>query len=322
MPVNPDISVIIPCYNAERWVARAIRSVLDQKGVKVEIIVIDDGSKDGSFDVIRSFGDAIKCASVSNRGGCAARNLGLEISTAPYVHFLDADDYIEGDFLANGLTALKKVRAHFAIGNLVVETCQQRRNRYPPVQENWQAMLREILSKGSVQQGSMIFQKQFVLGAGGWAVDLSRYQDLEFVVRVLTKGPKVTRWSSGSAVWVQHGSKSRLSARGDIAAVSSQIISISRTRRHLIRNGFAESDAYALVANRAYRVWRAACRAGDAEAIARAHEFWSEVGGGTHLGSLAHVIAASVLGLRTKERLAVRFAEWRRPSPRRPASRA
>lgn len=322
MPTSPEISVIIPCYNAEPWVARAIQSVLDQNGVKVEIIAIDDGSGDGSFDVIRSFGDAIKCASVPNGGGCAARNFGLEISTAPYVHFLDADDYIEGNFLADGLMALKKESAHFAIGNLCVETRQQRRKCYLPVGKHWQAMLRELLLKGSVQQASMIFEKQLVFDAGRWSVDLSRYQDLEFVVRILTKGPRVTSWSSGSAVWVQHGSISRLSARRDIAAVSSQIISISRTRRHLIRSGFAESDADALVANRAYRVWRAACAAGDAEAIAKAHEFWSEVGGGTHLGSLAHVIAASVLGLRTKERLAVRFAAWRRRSLRRPAGRA
>ena len=71
---TPLISIVIPCYNAERYVGEAIRSALSQTYPNVEIIVIDDGSTDGSLDVIRSFGGAIRWETGPNRGGCAARN--------------------------------------------------------------------------------------------------------------------------------------------------------------------------------------------------------------------------------------------------------
>jgi len=90
----PDVSVVIPCYNAERWVGRAIESVLAQEGVTVEVIVIDDGSTDGSVDVLRRYEDRIHWETDPNRGACAARNRGLALARADYVMFLDADDYL------------------------------------------------------------------------------------------------------------------------------------------------------------------------------------------------------------------------------------
>ena len=77
--INPSISVIIPCWNAEKWIARAIQSVLDQDYPNKEIIVIDDGSTDGSLEIIKSFGDKIRWETGPNRGACAARNTGLAI---------------------------------------------------------------------------------------------------------------------------------------------------------------------------------------------------------------------------------------------------
>jgi glycosyltransferase involved in cell wall biosynthesis len=90
----PDVSVVIPCYNAERWVGRAIDSVLAQEGVTVEVIAIDDGSTDGSVEVLRGYDDRIHWDTGPNRGACAARNRGLALARADYVMFLDADDYL------------------------------------------------------------------------------------------------------------------------------------------------------------------------------------------------------------------------------------
>ena len=74
--MSADVTVVIPCYNAERWVGRAIQSALDQEGVAVEVIVVDDGSTDASLDVIKSFGDRVSCQTGPNHGACgiAARS--------------------------------------------------------------------------------------------------------------------------------------------------------------------------------------------------------------------------------------------------------
>ncbi len=88
------VSIIIPCWNAEEYVCDAIESALGQTYPNVEVIVIDDGSTDGSLDVIKSFGDKIRWESGENRGGSAARNRGVAIASGEYIQFLDADDIL------------------------------------------------------------------------------------------------------------------------------------------------------------------------------------------------------------------------------------
>ncbi len=91
---TPLVSIIIPCYNGEEYVAEAIQSALDQTYPNFEVIVIDDGSTDGSLEVIRSFGGAIRWETGPNRGACAARNRGIELARGELIQFLDADDVL------------------------------------------------------------------------------------------------------------------------------------------------------------------------------------------------------------------------------------
>jgi glycosyltransferase involved in cell wall biosynthesis len=87
------VSVVIPAYNAERFLARAMRSALAQTYSHLELIVVDDGSTDGTAGIIRAFPDPrVRHLSQPNRGQGAARNLGIRASTGRYVTFLDADD--------------------------------------------------------------------------------------------------------------------------------------------------------------------------------------------------------------------------------------
>ena len=91
---KPLVSIVIPCYNAVKYVGEAIRSALAQTYPNVEVIVIDDGSTDGSLNVIKSFHEAIRWESGPNRGGCAARNRGIELARGELIQFLDADDFL------------------------------------------------------------------------------------------------------------------------------------------------------------------------------------------------------------------------------------
>ena len=87
-----SVSVVIPCYNGERFVAEAIRSALDQTRSPSEILVIDDGSTDDSADVISSFGPPVRLIQQTNQGESVARNRGIDESSSSWVAFLDADD--------------------------------------------------------------------------------------------------------------------------------------------------------------------------------------------------------------------------------------
>lgn len=72
-----NVSIIIPCYNAERWLAEAIESCLYQSYDPVEVIVIDDGSTDASVEIANTFGGKTRLVTGPNRGGNHARNRGL-----------------------------------------------------------------------------------------------------------------------------------------------------------------------------------------------------------------------------------------------------
>lgn len=85
-------SAIIPLYNAKEYIAEALQSLLDQQDIELEIIVVDDGSKDGSIEIVRQF--PVKYYEKINGGASAARNFGLQYATGEYVMFLDADDYL------------------------------------------------------------------------------------------------------------------------------------------------------------------------------------------------------------------------------------
>jgi glycosyltransferase involved in cell wall biosynthesis len=88
------ITVIIPCYNAERWISFAIESVLQQEGVDTEILVINDGSTDRSGDLVETFRGKVKLVTTNNRGVSAARRLGAELASGAFIKFLDADDFL------------------------------------------------------------------------------------------------------------------------------------------------------------------------------------------------------------------------------------
>jgi glycosyltransferase involved in cell wall biosynthesis len=95
-------SVIIPCFNAGRWIAAALRSVAEQTFPAHEIIVIDDGSRDDSLEQIRASGVLVKLLQTHGANAAGARNAGIEIATGDWIALLDADDIWYPNHLARG----------------------------------------------------------------------------------------------------------------------------------------------------------------------------------------------------------------------------
>ena len=89
----PLVTVVIPVYNTERYVGETLRSVIAQTWKNIEIIVVIDGSTDGSLDICRGFDDArIRIVEQENQGLAAARNTGIRESAGAYIGFIDSDD--------------------------------------------------------------------------------------------------------------------------------------------------------------------------------------------------------------------------------------
>jgi len=101
----PLVSILIPAYNAERWIAETLKSALAQTWPRKEIIVVDDGSRDGTLAVAQKFaGPGITIVTQKNAGAAAARNHALRLSRGDYVQWLDADDLMSPDKIALQMT--------------------------------------------------------------------------------------------------------------------------------------------------------------------------------------------------------------------------
>ena len=114
------VSVIIPVYNAEKYLEQCVGSVMNQTLKDIEIICVDDGSPDNSLEVLKklqSQDDRVKIISQPNGGAGAARNNGLRNATGEYLSFLDADDFFEPDMLEEAVAAADKYKADFVVFN-------------------------------------------------------------------------------------------------------------------------------------------------------------------------------------------------------------
>ena len=111
---QPDISVVVPAYNAEQFLVRAVDSIRRQTMENIEILLVDDGSSDGTAALCRSLAaedSRIRVLTRQNGGAAAARNTGIRAASGQYVCFVDADDYVESDFCENLLDAARRTAA-------------------------------------------------------------------------------------------------------------------------------------------------------------------------------------------------------------------
>lgn len=115
------VSVIIPAYNVERYLEDCLNSVLKQTYKNIEIIIVDDGSKDKTLEIARNYkkeGNNVTVVHQENGGVCAARNRGLELATGKYIMFLDADDYLLPEAIETFYNDMINVNAHLSVGRM------------------------------------------------------------------------------------------------------------------------------------------------------------------------------------------------------------
>lgn len=112
------VSVIVPVYNAEKYLKKMLNSVCRQTLSQIEVICVDDGSKDASFQILKAFArkdSRILALQQAHAGAGAARNLGIKTAKGKYLSFLDADDFFEPDMLEEAWNACERENADICI---------------------------------------------------------------------------------------------------------------------------------------------------------------------------------------------------------------
>ena len=151
------ITVIVPVYNAEPYLPQCIESILRQTYPNLQIILVDDGSTDGSgmiCDKYAGMDGRIEVYHTENRGLVAARKLGIRCSTGKYVGFVDADDYIDPEMYELLLKDIIESRADFVNTGYIQETENENENYFyfeeevlnlPDVEEREKALVKYVL---------------------------------------------------------------------------------------------------------------------------------------------------------------------------------
>lgn len=205
---NKLISVIIPCFNAGRWLSEAINSCLAQTYQPVEVIVIDDGSTDGSLEIIKSYGDRIIWETGPNRGGNHARNRGFGLSKGNYIQFLDADDYLSSQKLEKQIRFLEATDAdvvygdwrhqyHLENGKVTLDDIKTSGNQ-PDI-------LKSLLADWWVSPACLLFRRSAVESSGGWDETLSAGQDRDFFLAVVMSGAQVVYQPECDSIYRRYG---------------------------------------------------------------------------------------------------------------------
>jgi len=195
------VSIIIPCYNAELWVAAAIESALGQTYDNNEVIVVDDGSTDGSLEVIKQFEGKVTCVSTSNRGPSAARNTGFGIANGEWIQFLDADDLLHPEKLRlslEGCRAYPTAEFVWAPYDTVDEEFTLdgagTALKVPESCDLPATLSRETLLAHHAPWAA-VFRRGLLERVGNWNESLKGWEDLEYHARIAAQLPLYARLS-------------------------------------------------------------------------------------------------------------------------------
>ena len=185
----PLISVIIPSYNREHLIGRSIRSVLNQTYKEIEVIVVDDGSTDNTRDVVSSFKDSrIRyIRHDNNRGGCIARNTGINASRGEYIAFQDSDDEWLPEKMEKQMHVFNSVPKYVGIvysAFLRVKDCSASFIPSNKVTIKDGNLLNQLIKGNFISTQTTILRKTCFDKAGVFDKNLHRLQDWELFIRM------------------------------------------------------------------------------------------------------------------------------------------
>jgi GT2 family glycosyltransferase len=191
--LKPLVSILIPAYNSEEWIASTLRSAIAQTWPRKEIIVVDDGSNDRTAEVARRFAsNEVTVVTKENGGAAAARNHALGLSQGDYIQWLDADDLLAPDKIEKQLAALRVVENKKILLSSPWAYFSYRTNRarfiptslyqdLSPVE--W--LLRKMTENLHMQTGTWLTSRELADAAGPWDTRLISDDDGEYYCRVL-----------------------------------------------------------------------------------------------------------------------------------------
>ncbi|MEP1643734.1 glycosyltransferase family 2 protein [Rhodopirellula bahusiensis] len=238
------VSVIIPAFNSERWIGDCIASVTEQTHENLEIVCVDDGSQDATFEVAHAIAENEKRLTViqsTNQGACRARNIGIEKSNGKYLQFLDADDLLGKNKIKSQMSLLNGTQLDVATCPYSVFDDSTTAPAPPPVVKTpmdeqtdpFEWMLAKLESGRMNQTACWLIPQQIAMAAGPWNETLRVNQDGEYFCRSILKSRRVA-FARNARVYYRRANPTSISRSMNREKAESQIESYKLCSKTLI----------------------------------------------------------------------------------------
>ncbi|MBI4684762.1 MAG: glycosyltransferase family 2 protein [Nitrospirae bacterium] len=236
------VSILIPAYNAEKWISETIKSALEQTWPRKEIIIVDDGSTDNTLKAAKQFESKIvKVITQENRGASAARNKALSFAQGDYIQWLDADDLLSPDKIEQQLKSIDidknaKVLLSSAFGEFYF---RKNKAKFIPT-SLWQDlepiewMLRKFSENIWMNPATWLISRRLTELAGPWDERLSLDDDGEYFCRVVAASEKI-KFVPDAKVYYRQCNISSISKSTSDNACRSLFLSHSLCINYLLR---------------------------------------------------------------------------------------
>jgi glycosyltransferase involved in cell wall biosynthesis len=191
--MKPLVSILIPAFNAEKWISDTLRSALAQTYPHLEVVVVDDGSTDGTFQVVQKFeADGVRLVTQQNQGAAATRNAAYKLCNGDYIQWLDADDLLSPDKVQKQVEAAEQISDKRTLLSCGWGSFLYRyyRTQFVPTPlwcdlttTEW--LVRKMSQNLHMQTGTWLVSRELTEAAGPWNTNLLGDDDGEYFCRVL-----------------------------------------------------------------------------------------------------------------------------------------
>lgn len=261
MSENPLVSVCIPAYNAEKHLSTALDSILGQSYPKIEIIVVNDGSTDGTADVLESYrSKGVISINQDNKGQCAAANAAYLNSSGDYIKFFDADDLLSPDFIANQVKRIdgrKDMVASASWGRFQNDNLNSFKLNPESVWRDMKPVdwIVESLWNGPnmMQCALWLIPREILNQSGIWNERLSLINDFDFIIRVLLNSQKIL-FTENAVLYYRSGVGSSLSGQKSRKAYESAYLSTELGVQSLL--AYENSERTRKICADSFQLWK------------------------------------------------------------------
>ena len=281
--MSPRVSIIIPCRNGVRWLGESIESCLGQSWRNLQIIVVDNGSTDGSFDLAKRYEPrGVTVHACERPGASAARNVGLKHADGDLMQFLDADDLLDADKIRRQVERLAVAPAASVASGAWARFASNPSEAVFTPEAVWRDLAPEDfliaswLGGGMMPNFAWLTPRAVIERAGPWNEALSVNDDGEFFCRVVLASSGIAFCTDARGYYRSAGAPT-LSGRRDGEALASAFAAVDMSCQHLLQRCASAAVAKACATHYQRFAYDAYPQAADL--VAQAEKCAVELGG-------------------------------------------